>query len=192
MRTTRRKLRQIIARQLRQNEHISKGEVLHERAGLIPGIGFAQHGFSRSQYVDDSQLPTPAVVAFRRMQITKKQLRKMIKETLSDQLTGGAAAMLALNTTIEEEDELIDEKESEPSLDEKGLVLKAESAINEQFPGAAPAADPGKPGGYEWGNLSIEEEDEAEIDEADEAAPFGSGMEQADLEPDEKEIIGHT
>ncbi len=26
----------------------------------------------------------------------------------------------------------------------------------------------------------------------EEAAPFGSGMEQADLEPDQKEIIGHT
>ena len=26
----------------------------------------------------------------------------------------------------------------------------------------------------------------------EEAAPFGSGMEQADLEPDQKEIVGHT
>ena len=29
-------------------------------------------------------------------------------------------------------------------------------------------------------------------EEAGKAAPFGSGMEQADLEPDEKEILGHT
>jgi len=29
-------------------------------------------------------------------------------------------------------------------------------------------------------------------EEASKAAPFGSGMEQADLEPDEKEILGHT
>ena len=29
-------------------------------------------------------------------------------------------------------------------------------------------------------------------EETGKAAPFGSGMEQADLEPDEKEILGHT
>ena len=30
------------------------------------------------------------------------------------------------------------------------------------------------------------------MEDSDSAAPFGSGMEQADLEPDQKEIIGHT
>ena len=29
-------------------------------------------------------------------------------------------------------------------------------------------------------------------EELEKAAPFGSGMEQADLDPDEKDIIGHT
>ena len=29
-------------------------------------------------------------------------------------------------------------------------------------------------------------------EETGKAAPFGSGMEPADLEPDQKEIIGHT
>ena len=29
-------------------------------------------------------------------------------------------------------------------------------------------------------------------EEIEKAAPFGSGMEQADLEPDQEELIGHT
>ena len=29
-------------------------------------------------------------------------------------------------------------------------------------------------------------------EEVEKAAPFGSGMEQAELEPDQKEIVGHT
>jgi hypothetical protein len=29
-------------------------------------------------------------------------------------------------------------------------------------------------------------------EEAEKAAPFGSGMEQADLDPEEEELIGHT
>jgi hypothetical protein len=29
-------------------------------------------------------------------------------------------------------------------------------------------------------------------EEVEKAAPFGSGMEQADIESDQKEIIGHT
>ena len=30
------------------------------------------------------------------------------------------------------------------------------------------------------------------MEDSDNAAPFGSGREQADLEPNEKEILGHT
>ena len=29
-------------------------------------------------------------------------------------------------------------------------------------------------------------------EEVEKAAPFGSGMEQADLEPEQEDIIGHT
>jgi len=29
-------------------------------------------------------------------------------------------------------------------------------------------------------------------EETEKSAPFGSGMEQADLDPEQKEIIGHT
>ncbi len=29
-------------------------------------------------------------------------------------------------------------------------------------------------------------------EEVKKAAPFGSGMEQADLDPEEKELVGHT
>jgi len=29
-------------------------------------------------------------------------------------------------------------------------------------------------------------------EEMEKAAPFGSGMEQADLDPEEKELVGHT
>tara|TARA_B100001123_G_scaffold451206_1_gene628473 strand:- start:10066 stop:10194 length:129 start_codon:yes stop_codon:yes gene_type:complete len=29
-------------------------------------------------------------------------------------------------------------------------------------------------------------------EEIEKSAPFGSGMEQADLDPEEKELIGHT
>ena len=29
-------------------------------------------------------------------------------------------------------------------------------------------------------------------EEIEKAAPFGSGMEQADLDPEERELIGHT
>ena len=29
-------------------------------------------------------------------------------------------------------------------------------------------------------------------EETEKSAPFGSGMEQAELDPDQKEIVGHT
>ena len=45
-----------------------------------------------------------------------------------------------------------------------------------------------------WMRIAGIQEEKHELlkEDTGKAAPFGSGMEQADLEPDEKEILGHT
>ena len=94
------------------------------------------------------------------MKITKRQLKKIIREAMQlEQFDTGSAGDEVGGTSLEQKKEQC-----------------------KQAGGQWVSDDPsGK-----YGHCS------KSIDEADESAPFGSGMEQADLDPEEEELIGHT
>ena len=94
------------------------------------------------------------------MKITKRQLRRIIREAMQlEQFDTGSAGDEVGGTSLEQKKEQC-----------------------KQAGGQWVSDDPGG----KYGHCS------KPIDEADESAPFGSGMEQADLDPEEEELIGHT
>lgn len=105
------------------------------------------------------------------MKITKKQLKRIIREFW--------------NRDVEQF--LIDNAEEyrrDPSLDSVSIKMLL---MDDFMDHVGHSEDPAK---YE--DL-IDRLAAGEIkEEAEKAAPFGSGMEQAKLEPDQKEIVGHT
>jgi len=116
------------------------------------------------------------------MKVSKRQLRRIIREEIAHQrynlgkniadvdfpIVVGFDGTSVIAYTEDELDDILDSVGDDPySL----------NSLHDMEPETAPAG------------REIERYAESK---AGEAAPFGSGMEQADLEPDQKEIVGHT
>ena len=116
------------------------------------------------------------------MKISKRQLRRIIKEEIAHQryslgknvadvdfpIVVGFDGTSVITYTQDELDDILDSVGNEPySL----------NSLRDMEPETVPAG------------RGIERYTESKEGEA---TPFGSGMEQADLEPDQKEIVGHT
>ena len=154
----------ITKRQLRRIIREERKRMLVERTvGLIPGIGFGRAGFNsqRSRYGTGESSQLPAAIALHRSKITRRQLRKLIKESLGDALGGGAKAIFSLGKLIEDEENSVDEENSE-NIEESALRLIVRAIINETFPGAAPSPAPGADPSseWEWTNIKITDADE--------------------------------
>ena len=160
------------------------------------------------------------------MKITKRQLRRIIRETIETQALGeGLLKRMWTSLAGEAIDNATDSEVGEIAAGYKNFY---DAYVEAHCPDGNPegcaaalnakamiAKDVAKKGG--GGALDklkgvvkdLFKDDEGETknesvqitkrqlrriirEETGKAAPFGSGMEQADLEPDQKEIVGHT
>ena len=106
------------------------------------------------------------------MRITKKQLTRIIREE--------AAKM----TDKYDDDPALKGDQGElPDHLQKGIIDKAKKKSKKETRGLD-----------EHGKITITRRQLRRMieEEAKKAAPFGSGMEQADLDPEQKELVGHT
>ena len=122
------------------------------------------------------------------MKLTERQLRRIIREEIAHQRYGlgknVADAEFPIVVGYDGGSEIAyDQNELDDILDmiaggpgSKANIAYSLDSLSDMEPESVPAG------------RSIERYAESKEGEA---APFGSGMEQADLEPDQKEIVGH-
>ena len=105
------------------------------------------------------------------MRITKKQLTRIIREE--------AAKM---TDKYDDDPALKGDQDELPDHLQKGIIDKTKKSKKEAH------------GLDEHGKITITRRQLRRMieEEAKKAAPFGSGMEQADLDPEQKELVGHT
>ena len=110
------------------------------------------------------------------MNITKRQLRIIIREE---------SAQVRMR-------EWFLSKEKESRLDKVLAGMKASEEEREKIMSALGGEDTGEEEKNESVRITKRQLRRIVREEVAKAAPFGSGMEQADLDPEEKELVGHT